>query len=63
MSKVEVRLTIQTMIDAFFRLSRYAYQEFFWASAATTVVGTIITAWLTLITNGLNAYVYVLFNK
>ena len=51
------------MIDALFRSAYYAYLEFFPSSAAGTLAGAIIDSWLLLISNALNAYIYMTFNK
>lgn len=62
MSKTEVRLTIQSMIDALFRMSGYMYNIFSAAVVYTTVYESIIDCLLIFIANVVNAYIYVTFN-
>ncbi len=60
-SKTEVRLTIQTMVDTVFRSSYYIYWHFF-PSSAETQIGAIVDYVLLLISNAMDAYIYLIFN-
>jgi len=60
-SKTEVRLTIQTMVDTVFRSSYYVYWHFF-PSSADTQIGAIVDYVLLLISNAMDAYIYLIFN-
>ncbi len=62
-SQVELRLTIQAMIDAVFRMSGFLYWYFFPSSSVDTILGVIIENSLVLLASALNAYIYVIFNR
>ncbi len=62
-SQVELRLTIQTMLDVVFRMSGYIYDIFFSVDANDTVYGSIIVCTLLSAVNSLNPYIYLTFNK
>ncbi len=67
MSKSEVRLTIQTMIDVLFRISGVICNELLLLDQAVnnyfTVYGTIMDCVLIFIANAVNVYIYITFNR
>jgi hypothetical protein len=66
-SKSEVRLTIQTMIDVLFRISGVIYYQLSLLDLALdnsfTVNGTIMDSVLIFIANAVNVYIYITFNR
>jgi len=62
MTGSEVRLTIQTMIDAIFRSIGVIYRNFF-PSSTETFVGAVVDDVMRLLANVVDVYVYIIFNK
>jgi hypothetical protein len=61
-SKAEVRLAIQTMIDTLLRMSGYIYDTFFILSGFDFGFESIIDYSLVFLANAINAYIYLMFN-
>lgn len=62
-SKVEVRLSVQTMIDALFRMGGFIYWNFLAGDGTGSLYTTIIQNSLILVGFCLNAFIYPTFNQ